>query len=145
MIDHIKVKNSAVKEIDNDVLMEMISVYDGLSNCGKRITQAAKFIDFFVHDILDYTLLNKNGVGFIKHMEVFDIRKCVQEICMILSDKAKVKHIEFKTEFYFLDQQINKYFIKTDQKRLQQVLLNLLSNAIKYTENEKEIKIKVEY
>lgn len=64
---------------------------------------------------------------------------------MILSDKAKVKHIEFKTEFYFLDQQINKYFIKTDQKRLQQVLLNLLSNAIKYTENEKEIKIKVEY
>lgn len=64
---------------------------------------------------------------------------------MILSDKAKVKNIEFKTEFYFLDQQVNKYFIKTDQKRLQQVLLNLLSNAIKYTENEKEITIKVEY
>ena len=31
----------------------------GLRNCGKKIISAVKFIDFFVHDILDYTLLNK--------------------------------------------------------------------------------------
>ena len=44
------------------------------------MTQAAKFIDFFVHDILDYTLLNKNEVGFVKLMEVFDIRECIKEL-----------------------------------------------------------------
>ena len=52
----------------------MISVYNGLHNCGRKLTQAAKFIDFFVHDILDYTLLNKNEVGFVKKMEVIDIK-----------------------------------------------------------------------
>lgn len=62
----------------------MISIYDGLYQSGRKITQAAKFIDFFVHDILDYTLLKKNAIGFVKHMEIFDINKCIQEICMIL-------------------------------------------------------------
>ena len=75
----------------------MLSIYDGLFKSGRKITQAAKFIDFFVHDILDYTLLNKNVVGFVKHMEVFDIKKCIGEICMILSDKAGMKDIKFKT------------------------------------------------
>ena len=69
----------------------MISIYDGFNQSGKKITQASKFIDFFVHDILDYTLLNKNSVGFIKHMEVFDINKCIKEICMIMQDKANMK------------------------------------------------------
>ena len=57
------------------------------------MTQAAKFIDFYVHDILDYTLLNKNENGFVKQMEIFDMQKCVSEICMILSDKADMKSI----------------------------------------------------
>ena len=124
----------------------MLSVYTGLFNSGRKITQAAKFIDFFVHDILDYTLLNKNEVGFVKQMEVFDINKCVQEICMILSDKASMKEIDFNTQFLnFNDAKISgKYFIKTDQKRLQQVLLNLLSNAIKFTNTKSEIKIVIE-
>ena len=124
-----------------------MSVYDGLSNSGRKIIQAAKFIDFFVHDILDYTLLNKNEVGFIKQMEIFDINRCVSEICTILSDKAGMKEIEFNTKFInFTDHyQMGKYFIKTDQKRLQQVLLNLLSNAIKFTNSKSEIKINIEY
>ena len=90
----------------------MLSIYDGLYTSGRKITQAAKFIDFFVHDILDYTLLNKNEVGFVKQMEIFDINKCVQEICMILSDKASMKEIEFQTKLLNFDQ--GKYFIKTD-------------------------------
>lgn len=82
----------------------MESVYSGLHTSGRKITQAAKFIDFFVHDILDYTLLNKNEIGFVKHMEVFDIKKCVSEICMILADKANMKEIKFKTTFNKFDQ-----------------------------------------
>ena len=46
---------------DNDHLKnKLIKINSGLQKCGKKITSAAKFIDFFVHDILDYTILNKN-------------------------------------------------------------------------------------
>ena len=34
---------------------------------------ACKFIDFFVHDILDYTLLNKESKNFMKDKKTFDI------------------------------------------------------------------------
>ena len=37
------------------------------------------------------------------------------------------------------------YFIKSDQKRLQQVFLNLYSNAIKYTDRNGVIQIITEY
>ena len=31
----------------------------------------------------DYTMLNKNAKNFLKNMEVFDVRSCVQEIIEI--------------------------------------------------------------
>lgn len=34
---------------------------------------ATKFIDFFVHDILDYTILNKDGTNFTKNISLFNI------------------------------------------------------------------------
>ena len=39
----------------------------------------------------------------------------------------------------------NKFFIKSDQKRLQQVLLNLLSNAIKFSNINSTVDINIEY
>ena len=61
---------------------------------------------------------------------------------MILQDKAEMKNIQFKTQYnYFND----KFYIKTDQKRLQQVLLNLLSNAIKFTNQGGIIDVVIEY
>lgn len=36
------------------------------------------------------------------------------------------------------------YFVKTDQKRLQQVLLNIYSNAIKFTGRDGKISLVVE-
>ena len=78
-------------------------------------------------------------------MEVFDIKRCVSEICMILYDKAEMKSIQFITKFtqFDSDNEQTKYFVKTDQKRLQQVLLNLLSNAIKYTDRNGDINIEI--
>ena len=34
---------------------------------------ATKFIDFFVHDILDYTILNKDEKNFNKNITCFNI------------------------------------------------------------------------
>ena len=40
---------------------ELSQVYSKLNTCGRKMTSACKFIDFFVHDILDYTVLNKDS------------------------------------------------------------------------------------
>jgi len=54
---------------------------------------AVKFIDYFVHDILDYTLLNKKDRNFVKDISIFSIRVAVAEIVSILEDKATMKNI----------------------------------------------------
>ena len=40
------------------------TIYIGLHKCGTKMTAAAQFIDFFVHDILDYSILNKNQKNY---------------------------------------------------------------------------------
>ena len=47
------------------------------------MTSAAKFIDFFVHDILDYSILNKEEKVFTKALGIFDIREAINEIIII--------------------------------------------------------------
>lgn len=52
-------------------------IYTGISKCGRKLKSAAKFIDFFVHDILDYTILMKKESNFSKNNKVFDIKEAV--------------------------------------------------------------------
>ena len=44
------------------------------------MASATNFIDFFVHDILDYTILNKDEKSFTKNITVFSIKNAVKEI-----------------------------------------------------------------
>ena len=64
---------------------------------------ATKFIDFFVHDILDYTLLNKDGKNFTKNFTIFNIKMAISEIVEILEDKVKLKNISVQTLFEGFD------------------------------------------
>ena len=59
--------------------------------------QAAKFIDFFVHDILDYSILNEDDKKFQKHVTMFDIREAVAQIVEILENKIEMKKIQIKS------------------------------------------------
>ena len=65
----------------------MVTIYDGLERCSDKMSSACKFIDFFVHDILDYTILNKDTVNFIKDYKNFDLNIAIDEIKQILEDK----------------------------------------------------------
>jgi len=49
---------------------------------------AAHFIDFFVHDMLDYTLLNKKNKNFTKDFSIFSIQDAAKEVIGFHEDKA---------------------------------------------------------
>jgi hypothetical protein len=41
-------------------------VMDGLKMCGSKMKTAGQFIDYFIHDVLDYTVLNNKRNNFVK-------------------------------------------------------------------------------
>ena len=51
---------SQEKKVSPEVIEQLECIYEGFHVSAKKIFSAAKFIDYFVHDILDYTMLNKS-------------------------------------------------------------------------------------
>jgi hypothetical protein len=76
------------------MIQKLSRILVGLENCGNKMSSAAKFIDYFVHDILDYTILNKEEKNFAKDLQIKDIRHTIEEIVEIQEDKAKLKEIK---------------------------------------------------
>ena len=63
-----------VNHIQDDQLREQVlKVIENIYKCSNKMVCATKFIDFFVHDILDYTILNKDEHNFTKNLEIFNI------------------------------------------------------------------------
>lgn len=50
------------------------------------MTSSSQFIDYFVHDILDYTVLTNEQDDFKPNVEVFDIKKSFNHVEKILKD-----------------------------------------------------------
>ena len=84
---------------------------------GKKIKSGGDFIDYFVHDILDYTILNNSSDKFTKMMKVFDVRDCIEEILQIQEDKVQMKQISVKVKYLGFSEDI--FNVKTDKKRIQ--------------------------
>ena len=79
------------------------------------MTIATKFIDFFVHDILDYTVLNKDEKNFTKNISIFNIKIAVNEIIDIMNGNASMKEINIQVKLLgFEDAGRSTYLIKSD-------------------------------
>ena len=60
------------------------------------MASSTKFIDFFVHDMLDYAVLNNNDKNFTKNISVSNIKSVVNEVIEIMYDKIEMKNIKVK-------------------------------------------------
>ena len=78
---------------DISLKRKLNDIYAGIFNVSKKITSATRFIDFFVHDILDYTILNKDEKNFNEEIKFFDVRDAINEIDEILEDKIRMKNL----------------------------------------------------
>ena len=94
---------------------KIVSIYSNLSVSTRKLDSASKFIDFFVHDILDYTLLSKEDRNFQKNCSVCDVKEAVNEIVQILEDKISMKQIKLITSYEGFESTLK---VKTDCKRL---------------------------
>ena len=60
---------------------------------------AGQYIDFFIHDLLDYSVLIKPSENFRKINTVFDIREAIYGIIEIQDDQARMKNLKILTQF----------------------------------------------
>ena len=60
---------------------------------------AAQHIDHYVHDILDYTILDDNEMQFEIDEQVFDVKNAIDDIISIKKDKIVMKDIQLSIEY----------------------------------------------
>lgn len=82
-----------------------------------------------VEDILDYTQLEANQISISS--EEVALRELINEAVDGISAKATKKNLILTAE---VDHGVDA-FVRTDSRRLKQILRNLLSNAVKFTES----------
>ena len=58
---------------DNKLQTKFLKIFDKIRKCGEKMVSATKFLDFFVHDMLDYTILNKDEKNFTKNIAVSNV------------------------------------------------------------------------
>ena len=75
---------------------------------------ATQFIDFFVHDILDFSVIKKKNSNFTAKNTLFDVQEAINQILSIQEDKVDLKSIKVRTRFIGFD---SRHLVKTDKKR----------------------------
>ena len=78
---------------------------------------ATKYIDFFIGDILDYSVLNEASENFLKEFKTFDIRKAITTVVDMVTDKSIMKTISIETDLMYQDNGYKSHLVNTDEKR----------------------------
>jgi len=59
---------------------ELAKIFRGLKSCGAKMTSSSQLIDYFIHDILDYTQLSNDKGQLIQNLTVFNVKECINNI-----------------------------------------------------------------
>lgn len=91
------------------------------------VQNSARHLLSLINDVLDISKIESGQLNLAK--DSFDLRSSIEKIVKIVSPMADKKELELR-----IDISENTGFIKTDQRRLEQIILNLLNNAVKFTD-----------
>lgn len=89
----------------------------------------SKRLELTISDILDFCLVNSRK--FALNIEKFNIKGVLNELLELVSICATSKSLEIKSELEIQESVLSR--IKSDRKRVLQILYNLIGNAIKFT------------
>jgi len=112
------------------------------------VDQRNKLIDILSHDvqrierlITDYSQILKDEVALskekIKKLNVEPIIKSV------VDDFNNIYKLKRGIKISYENDKKNKYFVNGIENRIEQIIANLLDNAVSFSENNKEVKVKV--
>ncbi|MEK7989673.1 MAG: response regulator [Thiotrichaceae bacterium] len=93
----------------------------------KIIRQSGEYLLTLICDILDLSKIQAGKVDF--HPNDFDLKQFLNNMADMFKIRAHQKGLQFKCEFA----ENLPNVVRTDEKRLRQVLINLIGNALKFT------------
>lgn len=108
-------------------LLERGSAVD-IADAARVIRRSAEHLTDLVEGLLDISLV-ENGVMRVS-TDTVRLPAFIEQVDRMFRPAAATKGLGFRTE---INGRLPDY-VRTDQKRLRQVLINLVSNAIKYTQ-----------
>jgi two-component system sensor histidine kinase ChvG len=112
------------------------------------LDQRIKLIDILSHDvqrierlITDYSQILKDEVALSKEkIKKIDIEPVVKSV---VDDFNNIYRLKRGIKVSYENDKKNKYFINGIENRIEQIVANLLDNAVSFSENDKEIVVKV--
>ena len=112
------------------------------------VDQRVKLIDILSHDvqrierlITDYSQILKDEVALSKEkIKKLDIEPIIKSV---VDDFNNIYTLKRGIEITYENDKKNKYFINGIENRVEQIIANLLDNAVSFSEDNKEISVKV--
>ena len=112
------------------------------------VDQRIKLIDILSHDvqrierlITDYSQILKDEVALSKEkIKKLDVEPIIKSV---VDDFNNIYTLKRGIEITYENDKKNKYFINGIENRVEQIIANLLDNAVSFSEDNKEISVKV--
>ncbi|WP_215142473.1 two-component system histidine kinase PnpS [Exiguobacterium qingdaonense] len=100
------------------------------------IQKEATRMQMLVEDLLELSRLERDD--FQMDLVSVDLNQLVDEVCLLLSQKANEKSIHLEAQHQ------GTVILQADLNRMKQVIMNLVANAINYSPEESRVEISVE-
>jgi len=106
---------------DTELVPKQFEYVDTLQTCSIQLMD-------IVNDILDFSKIYNKCIHL--KMEPFSLNKCLTNVYLIMSPKAKEKNIQLDM---CTNIETGNNMVVGDSIRMKQILINVISNAIKFT------------